>query len=143
MFKKIFIAFLSIILVITLSGCNVGKQLNYEIGYIGEPSIFDTTIEAKIIKSYEDWINVNCNKNDLNLKYNEEFFINNVVVIYSYETNVMGNKFEVKSFFKEGKKLIVNIKVIKGYMDALSSGSIILELSKFDCSEIKNVKINK
>lgn len=133
-------------LVIFLLGCNSvggGAKVNYEIGYLEETGIFDKNVETEIIKTYDEWKKLLCKNVTLNLKYDEKYFAENIVVIYNFQKDVMGNTFSVKNVLQKRQRLIIEFEIREGYMDALSSGTLILELSKEDGEKIKDVFIEE
>lgn len=135
-----------LILIISLSGCDRvegGVKVNYEIGYLEENGIFDRNVKIEIIKTYNEWKKLLCKNVTLNLKYDESYFAENIVVIYNFQKSVMGNTFSVKNVLYKSRKLIIEFEIREGYMDALSSGTLILELSQEDGKKINNVSIEE
>lgn len=144
--KKVFLLFMTLMFIMCLAGCDVeegGTKMNYEIGYLEETGIFDKNVEIEIVRSYNQWQKLVCKKDELNFKYSEEYFEENIVIIYNFQKSVKGNEFSVKNISFMGKELIVEIEIKEGYMDALSSGTLILELSKDDGEKIKDVSIKE
>ena len=144
--KKVFLLFMSLMFIMCLVGCDVeggGTKMNYEIGYLEETGIFDKNVEIEIVISYNQWQKLACKKGELNFKYSEEYFEENIVVIYNFQKHVMGNTFSVKNVLHKRQKLIIEFEIREGNMDALSSGTLILELSKEDGEKIKDVSIKE
>ena len=144
--KKVFLLFMTLMFIMCLAGCDVegsGTKMNYEIGYLEETGIFDKNVEIEIVRSYNQWQKLVCKKDELNFKYSEEYFEENIVVIYNFQKNVMGNTFSVKNVLHKRQKLIIEFEIREGNMDALSSGTLILELSKEDGEKIKDVSIKE
>ena len=144
--KKVFLLFMTLMFIMCLAGCDVeggGTKMNYKIGYLEETGIFDKNVEIEIVRSYNQWQKLACKKDELNFKYSEEYFAENIVVIYNFQKHVMGNTFSVKNVLHKRQKLIIEFEIREGYMDALSSGTLILELSKEDGEKIKDVSIKE
>lgn len=144
--KKVFLVFMSFMFVMCLVGCDVvggSTKMNYEIGYLEETGIFDKNVEIEIVRSYNQWQKLACKKDELNFKYSEGYFEENIVIIYNFQKSVKGNEFFVKNVSLMGKELIVEIEIKEGYMDSLSSGTLILELSQNDGKRINNVSIKE
>ena len=144
--NKLFVVFMSLMFIMCLVGCDVeggGTKMNYEIGYLEETGIFDKNVEIEIVRSYNQWQKLACKKDELNFKYSEEYFEENIVIIYNFQKSVKGNEFSIKNVSFMGKELIVEIEIKEGYMDSLSSGTLILELSQNDGKQINNVSIKE
>lgn len=118
-------------------------EINYTVGLITEDNIFRKNFSKKIIKSFDEWKSTDCNMNEINLKYTEDFFVDNCLLIYRFEKNVRGNEFVVNNVLKDNLHLIVKINLKEGYIDALSDGTIILELLQKDVYDINDVIVEE
>ncbi|MCL2522050.1 MAG: hypothetical protein FWE36_04230 [Erysipelotrichales bacterium] len=79
---------------------------------------------------------------ELNQRYDEQFFINNAVVVFTFEFPTSGIGFNEIRLNRNGNEILLEVTLTVGVADAPSFGIIILEISSENISENTTLNTN-
>jgi len=145
--KRLLIGMIVLVFSFGFAGCNdneMEEKMNvaYTISFQDlENNFFGENCFKTFIHSFEEWSEVNNKPTSLMNKYSKEYFENNSLIIYTFSKGTQGNEMNVTKISKTKNELIIEIDVRLGYLDAISSGIIIIEISKSDSKNINSIKI--
>jgi len=136
---------------VPLAGCN-NSRMDFEValqhmepgGRLGRKALVtsldewedldlaSTMTSPTLIKKY----------NELAYRYDELFFTNNAVIMFSFGLANSGGRFNKIQLSRDSNELVLEVIVEKGVLNVTAFGIIILEISNENISEITTLNVN-
>lgn len=143
MIKKLLsLVIIATISLLLLNGCT--KEINYSIGFVDSSTGHKEHGLESFIKTFDEWSSIRNERHylvELDDKYDQQFFKNNSLIIYAFSRATDGGTTQIVKISKKRNQLTVDVDFTSGYMDVVSYGIIIIEVSKADVSNATKVKI--
>lgn len=74
-------------------------------------------------------------------KYNEQFFVDNSLIVYEFTLSYGGGQTEVTKVSRKGKELVVDVVHGVGALAVMKQSVVIIEVSKTDISGTNSLRV--
>ena len=150
MVLNITIFILIIFMTILLGGCTEttkndsdedvkSHQINFSIGHLGTIFPFDQDFE-NIVNTFTEW-NAIPQLIELDAKYDEEFFVNNSLIIHAFVRGWSPVQTEITKVSRKGNELTVDVIHTEGNDAMMWYGIVIIEVAKKDIINVNSLRI--
>jgi len=101
---------------------------------------YGTSIEA-IVTSLDVWTGISDELPDFKKEYDEEFFSNNVLIVFILGRGSQGATLENVEVLRKDGELIVKVFSSNGALDVITEWALVLEVTKNDLHQVLNVHL--